>query len=101
MKSGFSRTYLKTETLSAVGQSAGERGIWQCHFWKSLICDELNFQRFLDDAHVTPLKHGVVNGVSAGPYLTFHRAVAAGIYPITWRGDVDAQVDGDRAARVR
>jgi putative transposase len=95
IKSGFSRALAKTETLSAVRQRAGERGIWQRHFWEHLIRDELDFQRHVDYVHVNPLKHGLVKRVSDWPYSTFHRAVEAGIYPIDWCGDVDDKVAGD------
>ena len=53
IKSGFSRALPKTESLSAVRQAAGERGIWQRHFWKHLIRDDLDFQRHIDSVHVS------------------------------------------------
>lgn len=48
IKSGFSRALPKTESLSSVRHAAGERGIWQRHFWEHLIRDELDFQRHID-----------------------------------------------------
>ena len=94
IKSGFSRALPKTERLSAVRQAAGERGIWQRHFWEHLIRDELDYQRHVDYVHVNPLKHGLVNRVVDWPYSTFHRDVAAGIYPADWCGDCDVEVGG-------
>jgi putative transposase len=95
IKSGFSRALAITETLSAVRQRAGERGIWQRHFWEHLIRDDFDFQRHVDYVYVNPLKHGLVSRVSDWPYSTFHRAVEAGIYPSDWCGDVDDKVAGD------
>lgn len=94
IKSGFSRALPKTERLSAVRQAAGERGIWQRHFWEHLIRDELDYQRHVDYVHVNPLKHRLVSRVVDWPYSTFHRDVAAGIYPVDWCGDCDVEVGG-------
>jgi putative transposase len=95
IKSAFSRALPKTESRSAVRQAAGERGIWQRHFWEHLIRDHDDYQRHVDYVHVNPLKHGLVKQVRDWPYSTFHRAVAAGIYPENWCGDCDMVVDGD------
>ncbi|MBI3285706.1 MAG: transposase [Burkholderiales bacterium] len=94
IKSGFSRALPKTEALSAVRQAAGERGIWQRHYWEHLIRDEADFQRHVDYVHVNPLKHGLVQRVGDWPYFTFHRYVEAGIYPMDWCGDVATEIRG-------
>ena len=95
IKSGFSRALPKTERLSAVRKAAGERGIWQRHFWEHWIRDEADYQRHVDYVHVNPLKHGHVKRVQDWPYSTFHRYVAEGIYPANWCSDVGAVVAGD------
>jgi putative transposase len=95
IKSGFSRALPKTERRSAVRLAAGERGIWQRHYWEHAIRDEADFERHVDYAHVNPLKHGWVRRVSDWPYSTFHRYVAQGIYPADWCGDVKVAVAGD------
>ena len=96
IKSGFSRALAKTESLSAVRQAAGERGIWQRHFWEHLIRDDLDFARHIDYVHVNPLKHGLVKRVGDWPFSTFHRYVEAGIYVTDWCGDASLEVvDGD------
>lgn len=41
IKSGFSRSLPKTEYRSEVRKKAGERGIWQRHYWEHLIRDDL------------------------------------------------------------
>ncbi len=41
IKSGFSRVLPKTERRSKVRQAAGERGIWQRHFWEHAIRDDM------------------------------------------------------------
>jgi putative transposase len=95
IKSGFSRVLPKTERRSDVRKAAGERGIWQRHYWEHLIRDDADYQRHVDYVHVNPLKHGHVNRVVDWPYSTFHRYVAKGIYPSNWCGDVNDMVDGD------
>ncbi|MGZ5069753.1 MAG: REP-associated tyrosine transposase [Methylobacter sp.] len=95
IKSGFSRKLPKNERLSAVRKAAGERGIWQRHYWEHFIRDDADFQHHIDYVHVNPLKHGHVRRVIDWPYSTFHRYVAQGIYPSHWCGDIDAIVRGD------
>jgi len=95
IKSGFSRALAKSEWRSRVRQRAGERGIWQRHFWEHVIRDDLDFQRHVDYVHVNPLKHGYVRRVADWPYSTFHRYVENGVYGSDWGGDVDVSVEGD------
>ena len=95
IKSGFSRALPKTERRSTVRQAAGERGIWQRHYWEHLIRDDADYRRHVDYVHVNPLKHGHVRRVRDWPYSTFHRYVEAGIYPADWCGDAGAEVCGD------
>ena len=94
IKSGFSRALPKTEGLSAARRAAGERGIWQRHFWEHLIRDELDFQRHIDYVHVNPLKHGLVKRVVDWPFSTFHRYVEEGIYVADWCGGAEVDVAG-------
>ena len=95
IKSGFSRSLPKTERRSAVREAAGERGIWQRHFWEHLIRDDRDYQCHVDYVHVNPLKHGYVGRVQDWPYSTFHRHVESGLYPVDWCGDLDFEVIGD------
>ena len=87
IKSGFSRALPKIEHRSPIRQAAGERGIWQRHFWEHCIRDEEDYQHHLNYIHVNPLKHGLVSSVKDWPYSSFHRYVADGIYPVNWCGD--------------
>ncbi|MGR8952126.1 MAG: REP-associated tyrosine transposase [Gammaproteobacteria bacterium] len=95
IKSGFSRALPNTERRSEVRKAAGERGIWQRHYWEHLIRDNADYQRHVDYVHVNPLKHGYVKRAADWPYSTFHRYVAKGVYPPDWCGDINAEVDGD------
>jgi len=95
IKSAFSRVLPKTEFRSNVRKSAGERGIWQRHFWEHCICDDEDFVRHIDYVHVNPVKHGLVSRVADWPYSSFHRYVDNGIYTVDWCGDVAASVNGD------
>ncbi len=87
IKHGFSRALPKIEHRSAIREAAGERGIWQRHFWEHCIRDEADYQHHLEYIHINPLKHGLVSNVKDWPYSSFHRYVADGIYPINWCGE--------------
>ena len=95
IKSGFSRVLPNTERRSAVRRLAGERGIWQRHFWEHVIRDEVDYEQHLDYVHANPLKHGWVRRVADWPYSSFHRYLAQGMYPADWCGDVEWSVAGD------
>jgi len=95
IKSGFSRALPKTERRSDVRKTAGERGIWQRHYWEHFIRNDADFQRHVDYVHVNPLKHGYVKRVEDWPYSTFHSYVAKGIYPADWCADINSVVGGD------
>lgn len=95
IKSGFSRALPITEYRSQVRIQAGERGIWQRHYWEHLIRDDDDYRNHVDYVHVNPLKHGYVRRVRDWPYSTFHRDVTRGIYPLDWCGDINAEVSGD------
>ena len=84
IKSGFSRALPKVERLSPTRQTAGERGIWQRHYWEHCIRNEEDYRRHIDYVHINPLKHGWVSRVGDWPYSTFHRYVKAGIYSADW-----------------
>ncbi|MEQ1621112.1 MAG: hypothetical protein ABL919_06870 [Methylococcales bacterium] len=99
IKSGFSRALPQTERRSDVRKQAGERGIWQRHYWEHFICNDVDYQRHIDYVHVNPLKHGYVKRVEDWPYSTFHRNVAKGIYQADGCGDINSVVGGDEYMR--
>ena len=101
IKSGFSRALPQTERRSKVRRAAGERGIWQRHYWEHAIRDDADYERHVDYAHSNPLKHGWVLRVSDWPYSSFHGYVAKGVYPLDWCGDASLSVDGDDSSCVR
>ncbi len=86
IKMDFSKALPKTERLSPVRASRGERGIWQRRFWEHQIRDEADFRAHMDYVHFNPVKHGLVKRVTDWPISTFHRLVDAGVYPIDWGG---------------
>jgi len=51
IKSGFSRALPKTERRSPVRMAAGERGIWQRHFWEHVIRNDNDYRRHVDYIH--------------------------------------------------
>ena len=94
MKMRFGGAIPATESRSTSRANRGERGIWQRRFWEHVIRDARDYARHLDYVHYNPVKHGLVERVRDWPYSTFHRSVAAGLYPLDWgeKGveDVDA-----------
>ena len=95
IKTLFSRSLPKTERRSMVRQAAGERGIWQRHYWEHCIRDDADYARHMDYVHANPLKHGLVNRVVDWPYSSFHRLAQVGVYPADWGGDTSVVVAGD------
>jgi len=92
IKMNFSKSLPKTESISAVRQRRGERGIWQRRYWEHLIRDERDFQAHVDYVHINPYKHGWVQRVADWPHSTFHRSVDAGIYPADWGGNGESNL---------
>ena len=88
MKMRFLGAVPATEERSAVRAKRSERGIWQRRFWDHVIRDDREYARHLDDVHYNPVKHGHGKRVRDWwPYSTFHRWVAAGLYPLDWGED--------------
>jgi putative transposase len=95
IKADFSKRLPVNERRSAVRRSRRERGIWQRRYWEHLIRDEADFRAHMDYVHFNPVKHGHVTRVADWPYSTFHRLVAAGVYPLDWAGSAGAdELDG-------
>jgi putative transposase len=58
--------------------------LWQHRYWEHLIRDENDYRRHVDYIHWNPVKHGYAKRAGEWPYSTFHRHVAAGVYPPDW-----------------
>jgi putative transposase len=86
VKKAFSKSMNAGEQRSAVRQARGERGIWQRRFWEHTIRDDKDYANHVDYVHFNPVKHGLVPEPASWPYSSFHRAVAAGLYPAAWAG---------------
>ena len=93
IKIDFSKSLPKTERLSEVRRARGERGIWQRRFWEHLIRDEEDYRRHVEYCYINPVKHGLVGRVVDWPFSSFHRDVAAGLFPQDWAGEVDTLGD--------
>ncbi len=91
IKAFFSRKYLRAGGMSGeISLSKiqkGEVGVWQRRFWEHTLRDEIDFNRHLDYLHFNPVKHGLVEEVSAWPWSSFHRYVRTGYYPVDWGGN--------------
>ncbi|MFZ5637926.1 MAG: REP-associated tyrosine transposase [Pseudomonadota bacterium] len=90
-----------TEALKAKGiplprYANGERALWARRFWEHTIRDEEDLRAHVDYVHYNPVKHGVVDHVSAWPYSTFHRDVAAGRTGRDWGSMPASGMPGDR-----
>src|SRR3989338_9063570 len=96
IKIAFAKTLPKTESLSAVRERKGERGIWQRRFWEHTISDDRDYAAHVDYVHINPFKHGLVEHVADWPHSSFHRFVKEGIYPQDWAGEVAALKTGER-----
>lgn len=90
IKHGFSSRLPKNEPRTSTRQRRRERGIWQRRYWEHLIRDERDYARHIDYIHYNPIKHGHVTRLADWPYSSFHRAVAAGMYPPDW-GDAPSE----------
>jgi putative transposase len=90
IKSRFAKLLPKRERLSAVRVARNERGIWQRRFWEHMIRDEADFAGHVEYCYINPVKHGHVSRVKDWPYSSFHRDVAAGLFPEDWGGDCNA-----------
>jgi putative transposase len=86
IKTGFAKSLPKTEWRSAARTRKGERGIWQRRFWEHSIRNDQDYAAHVDYVHINPFKHGLVRQVAEWPYSSFHRFVAAGLYPLDWVG---------------
>jgi putative transposase len=89
IKAHFAKSLPKQERLSAVRQARGERGIWQRRFWEHLIRDDKDYARHVEYCYINPMKHGLVTRVQDWPYLSFHRDVREGIFPVDWAGGTE------------
>jgi len=89
IRSMFSKAIPKNEWRSNTRIRRGERGIWQRRYWEHLIRDDDDYRAHMDYVHINPYKHGLVQSVADWPYSTFHRLVAAGVYPSDWAGSAD------------
>ena len=84
LKKSFSKALPPCEPRSPVRRQRGERGIWQRRFWEHTIRDERDYAVHMDYVHFNPVRHGLVDRAADWPYSSFHRCVAAGLYPADW-----------------
>ena len=93
IKSAFSRTWVQAggeeEIRGRSRERKGERSIWQRRFYEHTCRDEADLKRCVDDVHVNPLKHRLVDRVVDWPWSSFHRDVRQGEYTSGW-GCADA-----------
>ena len=85
VKKAFSKAIEPGERRSAARRARGERGIWQRRFWEHTIRDDKDYATHMDYVHFNPVRHGLVPAPAGWPYSSFHRAVAAGLYPADWQ----------------
>ena len=87
IKGSFSRSLVtRDEIINASRQRKKERGIWQRRFWEHTIVNDHDYQAHMDYVYWNPVKHGWCQAVKDWPFSSFHRDVAAGLYPLDWCG---------------
>ncbi len=88
----FTKGYLREvgpgEKRNKSRLSRGEAAIWQRRFWEHTIRDEEDLNRHRDYIHYNPVKHGLVQSVSAWPWSSFHRYVKMGYYQNEWGEEI-------------
>jgi putative transposase len=85
IKIAFSKSLPIGEPRSSVMTSRGECGIWQRRYWEYTIRDDQDLATHMDYTHFNPVKHGLVEHPADWPHSSFHRCVAGGLYPVSWR----------------
>jgi len=70
IKVAFSKSVPRTERLSTVRATRGERGIWQRRYWEHTIRDEGDYAAHMDYLHFKPVKHGHVSRTGRIPCFT-------------------------------
>lgn len=93
IKSYFANTTPPEVRPDMTRRRTGESGISQKRYWEHLIRDEGDYARHIEYCYINPVKHGHARRVQDWPHSSFHRDVAAGIFPIDWAGEVDT--DGE------
>ena len=88
IEKGFSKNLPATEWRSPIMELRGERGIWQRRYWEHTIRDDADYAAHMDYTHFNPVKLGLVAHPEDWPYSSFHRCVAAGLYPTDWAGNL-------------
>ncbi|HVA39485.1 MAG TPA: transposase [Candidatus Binataceae bacterium] len=97
LKKAFTKALPPGERRSPVRRRRGERGIWQRRFWEHTIRDDRDYASHMDYVHFNPVRHGLVDRAADWPYSSFHRCVAAGLYPADWSARDSEQGDwGER-----
>ena len=89
IKKAFYRAIPATEPRTETMHARGERGIWQLRYWEHTIRDDADYAAHMDYIHFNPVKHGLAAHPAEWPHSTFHRAVAAGLYPPDWHAPLE------------
>lgn len=84
IKSYFSRSIEKFESISVSRKNKRERGIWQRRFWEHTIRDEIDYENHVNYIHYNPVKHGYAKSPADWRYSSIHRYLAADILPADW-----------------
>lgn len=100
IKIAFAKALPRNLKFSDIRLRPGERGIWQRRFWEHTIRSEQDYAAHVDYIHINPMKHGCVECVADWPYSSFHRYVAAGIYPVDWAADTGNLNAGEPVEKV-
>jgi putative transposase len=107
IKIAFSKSLRRDEPRSTLMVKRRERGIWQRRYWEHAIRDDRDYVAHMDYIHFNPVKHGLVKNPGEWSFSTFHRCVAAGLYPANWLPNGGLELEqagepgGDRRTALR
>ncbi|WP_233702887.1 REP-associated tyrosine transposase [Iodobacter fluviatilis] len=84
IKSAFSRSIQKTETIRKSRKLKRERGIGQRRHWEHLIRDDGDLEKHVAYIYFNPVKHGYVTKAVDWPYSSIYRAIKQGDIDEKW-----------------
>jgi putative transposase len=96
IKSRFSRSIPKHESINALRRARRERGIWQRRFWEHTIRDERDLVNHIDYVHINPVKHGYASRASDWPHSSIHRYIADGTVTRDWAAEISDAEFGEQ-----
>jgi putative transposase len=90
IKIQFSKSIPKIEAHEQGSSRARRARHLATSLLEHLIRGDEDYRRHVESCYINPVKHGLVRRVRDWPFSSFHRDVAAGLFPEDWAGDLGA-----------